>query len=406
MGAVALQALDDLARGLAFGGLSSEESLVSSWAARRMQASGPSSEAACNARLDRLGGVANDRLQAPIASPELNVAVEKRASMRVLVLGGSAFVGRALVQGALDRSADVSVFNRGTRPVPERVTQLTGDRLAGDLNALAGGEWDVVVDTWSATPSAVADTARLLSGRAGAYVYVSSGSVYRFPSPAGSDERFELVEVDAAQGATDYAGNKRGGELAAETFDGPTVLARAGLVLGPWSNVGRLQWWLDRIAKGGDVLAPGPPDNSIQAIDNRDLAGWCLDAGAAALDGAYNLVSPMGRWTMQDLLEACVDVTASDAVLRWAEPDVIEAAGIEAWTDLPVWLPPGEIHDAMHMVDTSKAQSAGLVTRDLRQTVEDTWTWLRDVGAPELRSDLSHGLAPDIEASVLKGIGS
>ncbi|MCC5949614.1 MAG: hypothetical protein JJT89_14280 [Nitriliruptoraceae bacterium] len=326
--------------------------------------------------------------------------------MRVLVLGGSAFVGRALVQDALDRGADVSVFNCGTRPALERVTQLTGDRLAGDLDALAGSEWDVVVDTWSATPTAVADTARLLSGRAGAYVYVSSGSVYRFPSPAGSDEGFPVVEVDAVEGPTDYAGNKRGGELAAETFDGPTVLARAGLILGPWSNVGRLQWWLDRISAGGHVLAPGPPDISIQAIDNRDLAGWCLAAGLAALEGAYNLVSPMGRWTMQDLLQACVDATASNAILRWAEPKVIEAAGIKPWTELPIWLPPGEIHDAMHMVDTSKARSAGLVTRDLRRTVEDTWQWLREVGAPELRSDLSLGLAPDTEAKVLKSIGS
>ena len=325
--------------------------------------------------------------------------------MRVLVLGGSAFVGRALVQDALERGADVSVFNRGTRPVPERVTQLTGDRLAGGLDSLSGGEWDVVVDTWSATPTAVADAARLLSGRAGAYVYVSSGSVYRFPSPAGSDEEFPVVGVDAAEGPTDYAGNKRGGELAAETFDGPTVLARAGLVLGPWSNVGRLQWWLERISKGGHVLAPGPPDISIQAIDNRDLARWCLDAGLAGLEGAYNLVSPMRRWTMKDLLEACVDVTASNALLRWVEPEVIEAAGIKPWTDLPIWLPPGEIHDAMHMIDTSKAQSAGLVTRDLRRTVEDTWQWLRDVGAAELRSDLSHGLAPDIEAKVLESIG-
>lgn len=326
--------------------------------------------------------------------------------MRVLVLGGSAFVGRALVQDALDRGAEVSVFNRGTRPVPERVTQLTGDRSAGDLAALSLGEWDVVVDTWSDAADAVADTARLLSGRAGAYVYVSSASVYRFPSPPGSDERFPVVEVAAVDDAADYASAKRGGELAAETFDGPTVLARAGLVLGPWSNVGRLPWWLDRISKGGNVLAPGPPGNPIQAIDNRDLAGWCLDAGLAALDGAYNLVSPMGRWTMQQLLEACVAVTGSNAALRWAAPQIIEAAGIRPWTDLPIWLPPGEIHDAMHQVDTSKAEAAGLVTRDLHATVADTWGWLRTVGTPQRRPDRTHGLDPDLEARVLAQYGA
>lgn len=189
----------------------------------------------------------------------------------------------------------------------------------------------------------------------------------------------------AIEDAADYASTKRGGELASETFDGPTVLARTGLVLGPWSNVGRLPWWLDRISKAGNVLAPGPPGNSIQAIDNRDLADWCLDAGLAALDGAYNLVSPVGRRTMQQLLEACVAVTGSNATLRWAAPEIIEAAGIRPWTDLPIWLPPGEIYDAMHQLNTSKAEAAGLVTRDLHATVADTWTWLRAVSTPERR---------------------
>jgi nucleoside-diphosphate-sugar epimerase len=325
--------------------------------------------------------------------------------MRLLTLGGTEFVGRAVVAAALDRGWDVTVFHRGTGPAPEGAAVLRGDRAAeGGLAALETGEWDAVVDTWSGAPEAVLRTARLLRGRAGHYAYVSSRSVYAYPAAAGLDEDGPLVEGDAEAGETDYARDKRGGELAAEAVFGAAALhVRAGLILGPRENVGRLPWWLGRIAEGGPVLAPGPRDLPIQYVDARDLAAWTLDAVERGLGGPYNLVSPPGHATMGALLEACVRATGSDAELRWTDPDTVLAAGIEPWTDLPVWIPPGEDHAAMHQGDVSKAVAAGLRCRPVAETVADTWAWMRSLDGPvPQRPDRPHpGLDREVEARVL-----
>ncbi|MEU4995139.1 NAD-dependent epimerase/dehydratase family protein [Streptomyces sp. NPDC021622] len=329
--------------------------------------------------------------------------------MRLLMLGGTEFVGRAVVDAALARGWDVTVFHRGRHEAPAGVTSLHGDRTADDgLAALSASdaEWDVVVDTWSGAPSAVRDAARVLAGRAGRYVYVSSGSVYRYPGVAGSDESYPLVEGDPDAQSVAYAEDKRGGELAAVAEFGAerVVLARAGLILGPYENIGRLPWWLNRVALGGPVLAPGPRESDIQYIDVRDLAEWVLDAGFAGLHGPYNIVSPIAHTTMGEFLEACVAVAGADDVeLRWTEPSVIADAGIEPWMELPVWLPPGELHDTMHRTSTEKAVAAGLRARPVAQTVADTWEWLRSIGgvAPQRPDRPVVGLAAEKEAKVL-----
>ncbi|MFE3460973.1 NAD-dependent epimerase/dehydratase family protein [Nocardiopsis aegyptia] len=325
--------------------------------------------------------------------------------MRLLTLGGTEFVGRAVVEEALGRGWDVTVFHRGTRPTPDGAAVRRGDRISeGGLSALATGEWDAVVDTWSGAPEAVLRAARLLSGRAGHYAYVSSRSVYAHPAPAGLDEDGPLVAGDPGAGATDYAADKRGGELAAEAVFGDRALhVRAGLILGPHENVGRLPWWLGRIAEGGPVLAPGPRDLPIQYVDARDLAVWTLDAVERGLGGPYNLVSPPGHATMGDLLEACVRATGSDADLRWTDPDTVLAAGIRPWTDLPVWLPPGEDHAALHQGDVSRAVAAGLRCRPVAATVADTWAWTRSLDGPvPQRPDRpAPGLDRAVEAAVL-----
>jgi len=197
--------------------------------------------------------------------------------MRLLVLGGTGFVGRSVAVEAVARGHQVTVFNRGLRPPPAGVVALAGDRSApGGLAALAGGEWDAVVDTWSGDPGAVASAVAAVKGRAGHYAYVSSRSVYAQGSPAPLTEQAPLVEPD-----TDfaYAAAKLGGEIAAQQgFDGPVLLARAGLILGPYEDVGRLPWWLNRLARGGPTLAPGPRELGLQYIDARDLAAFLLDA--------------------------------------------------------------------------------------------------------------------------------
>ncbi|MEU6989095.1 NAD-dependent epimerase/dehydratase family protein [Streptomyces sp. NPDC046465] len=326
--------------------------------------------------------------------------------MRLLMLGGTEFVGRAVTEAALARGWEVTVFHRGHHAAPEGATAVHGDRTAeGGLAALADGEWDVVVDTWSAAPRVVRESARLLAGRAGRYVYVSSGSVYRYPGEAGSDESFPVVDGDPDADATEYAQDKRGGELAAvaEFGAGRTVLARAGLILGRYENIGRLPWWLNRVARGGPVLAPGPRDLDIQYIDVRDLAEWILHAASAGLHGPYNLVSPMGQITMGELLDACTAVAGPDASLRWTDPETVLAAGIEQWMELPVWLAPGELHETMHRTSSRKAIDAGLGTRPVTDTVRDTWEWLRSIGgaAPQRPDRPVVGLAPDKEAKAL-----
>ncbi|WP_274563604.1 NAD-dependent epimerase/dehydratase family protein [Streptomyces spiramyceticus] len=328
--------------------------------------------------------------------------------MKLLILGGTEFVGRAVTEDALARGWDVTVFHRGQHAAPVGAVALHGDRTAPDgLAALAQGEWDIVVDTWSGAPFVVRDSARLLAGRVASYVYVSSASVYRYPSSAGQDENGAVVEGSAdAGGDVAYPQAKRGGELAAvEAFGERALLARAGLIVGPGENIGRLPWWLTRIARGGAVLAPGPRDLPLQYIDARDLARWMLDAAERGLGGPYNLVSPQGHATMGELLEACVRVTGADAELRWTDPGVILAAGIEPWSELPVWVPPGELYDALHDTGVRKAVSAGLRCRPVAETVADTWAWLQKLGgtAPQRPDRPVVGLAPEKEAAVLRG---
>lgn len=332
------------------------------------------------------------------------------------MLGGTEFVGRAVVEAAPARGWEVTVFHRGRHEAPPGVRSLLGDRtVPGGLAALADdpGEWDLVVDTWSAAPRAVRDAARLLRGRAGRYVYVSSCSVYAWAPPAGYDEDAPLVEgasADAEQ--TAYPQDKRGGELAVLDAFGAdrSVLVRSGLILGPYENIGRLPWWLGRTARGGPVLAPGPRDLPLQYVDVRDLAGWILHAAERELSGPYNLVAPQGHATMGTLLDTCARVTGGAAELRWTEPRVILEAGIEPWTELPVWVPPGsDLHDALHRADVSRAVGAGLVCRPVEETVADTWHWLRDLGGvvPQRPDRPRPGLDPQVEAKVLaSGVGA
>lgn len=328
---------------------------------------------------------------------------------RVLILGGSHFVGRAVAEEALSAGMAVTTLRRGTSGVAAAgVTELIADRtVAGSLAAAVGDRtWDLVVDTWSQAPAVVAESARLLSGRVDHYVYVSSRSVHAWPIPLDADESAPLVDGDPDDtAADDYGRAKRGGELAVERdFDGPVSLLRAGLILGPWENVGRLPFWLRRIARGGRVPVPGPPGLPLQYVDARDLGRWALRRPV----GAFNTVSPTGHTTMGELIDTVVDVTASDAEIVWGTAEQVEAAEVAPWTELPIWLPDVGEASALHRSDVRAALAAGLICRPIQDTVADTWTWLT---GPERPGDLGTarggtGMDAEAEARLLRVIDS
>jgi 2'-hydroxyisoflavone reductase len=327
--------------------------------------------------------------------------------MKLLMLGGTGFLGTAVVASALARGWSVTVFNRGvTGAAPDGVERRYGDRHEPDgLTALDGGAWDVVVDTWDGEPRAALASARALHGRVGHYTYVSSRSVYADPVALGIDETAPIVAArsDAADG--EYPQLKAGSERAVlEVFGDRALLARAGLIIGPGEDGGRLPWWLQRIAAGGDVLAPGPLDLPLQYVDARDLANWLLDNAAAGTAGAVNVVSRTGHATMGQLLDACVAATGSSARLHWTESEPILAAGVRPWIDLPIWVPIGHKYRWLHEADVSRAYATGLQPRPIAETVADTWAWLEgisDLPAKDGRPVV--GLDPEIERAILAG---
>lgn len=306
--------------------------------------------------------------------------------MRILVLGGTHFVGRALVETFLAHGDDVTTLTSGASGPPldgARATYADRRDPAAVRDALGEGEWDAVVDTWSLAPAVVRTAVDVLRGRVGHCTYVSSRSVYADPLVPGSDEDAPLAEGDPASTEDGpYPAAKRGGELAALEHDGPVLLARAGLVLGPWEDVGRLPFWLDRCARGGRLPAPGPRDLPIQYVDARDLAAFVRRSAEAGAAGAFNVVAPPGHATMGDLLEACVSTTGNAAELVWLTPEQVAESGVGPWTELPVWLPPGHESAGLHDCDVSRALAAGLEVRPLADTVADTWQWVRRDGMP------------------------
>jgi 2'-hydroxyisoflavone reductase len=300
--------------------------------------------------------------------------------MRLLILGGTLFLGRHLVEAALARGDEVTLFNRG-RTNPElfpTVEKLGGDRDTGDLEALRGRTWDAVVDTSARVPRWVRDTARSLAEAVEHYTLVSSGSVYVDTSSPGTDETGEvhvLVDETAEEitNAETYGALKALCERAAEeAMPGRALNVRTGLVVGPYDNSGRFTYWVHRIARGGDVLAPEPRDQPVQFIHARDLADWILRAAEDCLGGVFNATGPAEPLTMERFLEECRAATGSNANLVWRDANALEESGVEPWSDLPLWLGTDPTIQGFLSVDVSKAIAAGLRFRPLVETVRDT----------------------------------
>jgi len=317
--------------------------------------------------------------------------------MQILVLGGTQFLGRHAVEVALGRGHDVTLFNRGqTRPelFPE-AEKLRGDR-DGDLGALAGREFDAVVDTSGYLPRVVARTIDALGG-AGHYSFVSSVSVYADMSspPTESSPVAELAEPTEDFRSEAYGPLKADCEDIVREHFADAFIVRPGLIVGPWDPTGRFTYWPQRIAAGGQVLAPAPPDAPAQVIDARDLAAWIVDAAETRLAGTFNGVDR--PTTRRALLEACLRAAESDSELVWVDPEFLIEHEVGEWMELPLWL-----HDpqyrGMLAVEPTAAFAAGLRTRPLDETARDTLAWAQSGNAP---ADPPAGLAREKEQRLL-----
>ncbi|PJN23335.1 NAD-dependent epimerase/dehydratase family protein [Kitasatospora sp. CB02891] len=331
--------------------------------------------------------------------------------MDILLLGGSKFLGRAYAAEALARGHRVTTFNRGvSRTDLPGVEAVHGDRTSlDDLHRLVDGrQWDAVIDTSGQQPHDVATAARLLRDRAGHYGFVSS--IHAFAD-------WPARPVDADSPTLDCAGDvgpdqpfanalKAGCERALLDDFGPAAILNCGLLIGPHEPIGRLPWWLDRIARGGRVLAPGAPENPLSLIDARDFASFGLDLAERRATGRFVTTSPIGSTTMGAFLAACRSATGSDAEFVWTPDATLLAAEVSPWVELPLWAPVTEGWHGTWHADPSTATAAGLRIRPLAETVSDTWAWLESGGRDEVayrQLETPLGIDPQKEAALLKG---
>ncbi|MDI5964889.1 NAD-dependent epimerase/dehydratase family protein [Streptantibioticus silvisoli] len=331
--------------------------------------------------------------------------------MRILVLGGSVFVGRAFATQARQRGHEVTVFNRGrSGPDPAGVKAVRGDRtVAADLSRLVRDRrWDVVVDTSGQQPRVVGESARLLSARAGTYVFVSAvHACADWPAaPVDESSPRHACPPDAAAGTVAHNALKAGCERAVEEeFGGDVLILSPGAVTGPGESTGRLLWWLERFARGGRVLAPGAADRPVRLVDARDLAAFGLDRVEAGDAGRYLVTGPPRPDTLGDLLAACARVAGADREPTWVDDDFLLAAGVEPWTGLPLWVPAGMPDLAgIWQASSDRAHAAGLRCRPLAETVADTMAWLSARGPspePYRQGETELGLLPSHEAELL-----
>jgi 2'-hydroxyisoflavone reductase len=328
--------------------------------------------------------------------------------LRILILGGTGFTGPHQVRYAVSRGHKVTVFNRGkTNPdsVPAGVERLQGDRSTGDLESLKNREWDAVIDVPSTLPRWVREAATLLKDSAGQYVFVSTISVYKDNSKPGMDETAPVLEladptVEQVTGET-YGGLKAHAEKEAlKAFGSRTTIVRPGLIVGEGDNSDRFTYWPVRIARGGEVLAPGNPTDPVQFIDARDLAEWIIRMVEQKAYGTYNATGPAHPLTMAEMLYGIKAVTTAGAQFTWVPASFLEAQKVQPWSDMPVWIPPAGDMTGFAAVSIRRALEKGLTFRPLADTAAATLAFHESRGA-ERNAKFRAGIKPEREAEVL-----
>ena len=333
--------------------------------------------------------------------------------LRILILGGTGFTGPFQVQYALARGHQVTLFNRGKRPSPEwpgQVEQLHGDRNTGELSALQGRQWDVCIDNPTTLPFWVRDAARVLAGKVGHYLFISTISVYADGSRPGLDEdaalaayrgRDAMAETQASLAADVeglYGALKARSEAEARARFGPAVtIVRPGYIVGPRDETDRFTYWPHRVAQGGEVLVPGDGQDPIQIIDGRDLGEWMIRLAEAKAYGIFNAVGPDYTLTTDAMVYGCQAVTANGVQLTHVTPKFVEEQKIE----LPIWVPRADNPYAGYgTVSNARALAAGMTLRPLATTVEDLLAWFRSLPA-ERQAKPRAGITREKEAELL-----
>ncbi len=303
--------------------------------------------------------------------------------MRLLIIGGTVFLGRHLAELALARGHELTLFTRGQHnpelfPAAER---LRGDRKS-DLAALAGRSWDAVIDTCGYVPRDVRASAEFLAPNVGLYTFISTVSVYPTYERPGIDEN-EPVGVLADPSVEEVTGETYGPlkalcEQAAEAaMPGRVLTIRPGLIVGPHDPTDRFTYWPWRVARGGPFLAPEGPGYLVQYIDVRDLAAWTLTMVEAGRTGVYNATGPAAPQPLGELLAACAEAAGVPAAPVWASAAFLEEGGVQPWMELPLWVPDTPEHAGFSQISSAKAVAEGLSFRPTRETCAATLAWAR-----------------------------
>ncbi len=336
--------------------------------------------------------------------------------LRILILGGTGFTGPFQVEYALARGHAITLFNRGQRPSPEwsaEVEQLFGDRETGDLKALEGREWDVCIDNPTSVPHWVRDAGRVLAGKVGQYVFISTISVYESLAAPGMREDGALARYTGEDPLKEtratllanvgqlYGPLKAACEAEAERqFPDKTTIIRPGFIVGPRDETDRFTWWPRRVAAGGEMLVPGSGRDPVQFIDARDLAEWTIRMVEAGRTGIFNATGPDYRLETDAFVHGLRAVLGGRSEFVHVPTDFLRAQGVQFGGDLPIWLPEEGETAGFASVSIERALAAGLTFRPQARTVEDLMAWW-NAQAEERRAAPRAGMSREREAELL-----
>jgi len=338
--------------------------------------------------------------------------------LNILILGGTGFTGPFQVRYALARGHRVTIFNRGNRSLdwPGPVEELVGDRNEGNLDALKDRQWDVCIDNPTTLPFWVRDAGEMLQDKVDHYLFTSTLSVYASNAELGADESAATLEYSGEDAMAETLDSLRAnvgslyGPLKAESerevarwFPDRHTIIRPTLIVGPGDQTDRFTYWPLRMARGGQVLAPGDGKDPVQIIDARDVAEFTIRQAEAQTGGAFNAAGPDYPFTFEAMLYGIRAITGVAAELNWAPADFLAEQGINPWSDMPVWIPSQGDYAGFSTRSNAKAIAAGLRFRPFADTVSATLEWFRE--QPEDRqAEVRAGISAEREAEVLTAL--